>query len=74
MHKRYPIDLTTALFGIAAITAAMPGLARQAVPIFGGQETFNQTPCSGDFGQFGNIETEQEAVTQANPTNAPVCN
>jgi len=43
------------------------------IPIFGGHDTFTQTPCGGDFGMLGNIETEQEAVAQANPMNAPVC-
>jgi len=74
MHKSYLTGLTTALFGVAAIAAATPALAGQAVPISGGQVAFNQTPCGGDFGLLGNIVTEQEAVTQANPTNAPVCN
>ena len=74
MHKSYLIGLTTALLGVSAIAAAAPALAGQAVPIFGGKGTFIQTPCGGDFGLLGNIETEQEVVTQANPTNAPVCN
>jgi hypothetical protein len=79
MRKSYLIGLTTALLGLAAIAAdTAPALAGQAawpqvtqVQIFGGQETFTQTACGGDFGMLGNVEAAQ--VAQANPTNAPVC-
>jgi hypothetical protein len=49
--------------------SSRPQAAR--ISIFGGHETFAQTPCAGDFGMLGNIEAAQ--VAPANPMNAPVC-
>ena len=30
-------------------------------------------PCGGDFGMLGNLEAARHGASQANPTDAPVC-
>ena len=58
VHLQLPVQLS-------------PPAAGNTGPDFWWPETFTQTPCSGDFGVLGNAEAPQ--VTQANPTNAAVC-
>jgi len=72
MVKSYLIGLTTSLLGFATIAAYAAPAPADGTGVWP-QATYIQTPCGGDFGLLGNIETEQEGVAQANPTNAPVC-
>ena len=73
MVKSYLIGLTTTLLGFAAIAANTAPALADGTSVWP-HATFTQAPCGGDFGLLGNIETEQEVVTQANPMNATVCN